>query len=172
MDGKTLQARARELRRNPAEPEVRLWRSLSRSRAGHKFRRQHVIPPYICDFFCPAKGLIVEIDGHTHDAERDARRDDAMRKIGYHTLRFSNLDFMLNIEGVIFRIAETLVALPDRWARDVPHPNPSPEGEGLSPSSRLPSEEGLLPSSPLPFRGGAGGGGHKHPPADEKAPLS
>ena len=40
-----------------------MWRQLSNSQLGHhKFRRQAVIFPYICDFFCPAKGLIVEVD--------------------------------------------------------------------------------------------------------------
>lgn len=38
-----LQARAREMRNNPTEPEKRLWRALSRKQIGAKFRRQAVI---------------------------------------------------------------------------------------------------------------------------------
>src|SRR6476620_7601948 len=118
------------MRRNPTALETRLWRHLSNSQLGHKFRRQHVIFPYICDFFCPSKGLIVEVDGDTHDPEYDARRDGRMTAQGFATLRFTNVDVYENIEGVVLTIAKALRNRPDRWS-GVPHPNPSPEGEGL-----------------------------------------
>jgi very-short-patch-repair endonuclease len=63
--------RARQMRNTPTEPEKRLWRHLSNSQLGYKFRRQSVIGHYIVDFLCPAKALIVEVDGDTHDAEAD-----------------------------------------------------------------------------------------------------
>jgi hypothetical protein len=52
---------------------------------------------------------------------------------GYITLRVANTDVTENIEGVIQKIASLLESLPDRWpcGTVVPHPNPSPEGEGL-----------------------------------------
>ncbi len=117
------------MRRNPGEWEKRLWRRLSASQLGFKFRRQHVIAPYICDFFCPAKGLVVEVDGDTHDPARDAARDRAITCQGFRTLRFTNTDIRENMEGVPLAIVATLDSQPDRWS--VPHPNPSPEGEGL-----------------------------------------
>jgi very-short-patch-repair endonuclease len=125
-----LLTRAAEMRRNPTEWEKRLWRELSGVKIGHKFRRQHVIAPYIADFFCPAKGMIVEIDGGTHDPAADAARDRFTASKGFHTLRFSNLDIRDNMEGVLLTIVGALQDRPDRWA-GVPHPNPSPEGEGL-----------------------------------------
>ena len=128
----TLQERARAMRRNPTEPEKRLWRSLSRSQlAGAKFRRQQVIHPYIVDFLCPAKALVVEVDGDTHDAGADRRRDADLEDKGFRVLRFGNADVMTNMSGVLAAIALTVAASPDRW----PHPNPSPEGEGLSVAS-------------------------------------
>jgi len=117
------------MRRNPTEWEKRLWRHRSNSRLGHKFRRQAVIAPYVCDFFCPAKGLVVEIDGDTHDPAADRRRDAWIAGHGFVTLRFTNADVRENIEGVVLTIATALAARPDRWSG--PHPNPSPEGEGL-----------------------------------------
>ncbi|MCX8475269.1 MAG: DUF559 domain-containing protein [Sphingomonas sp.] len=129
---KELLERAREMRRNPTEWEVRVWRHLSNSQLGHKFRRQAVIFPYICDFFCPAKGLIVEVDGDTHDPEPDARRDDRLLRKGFVTLRFTNVDVWENIEGVVSTILSALHQRRDRWS-GLPHPNPSPEGEGLDP---------------------------------------
>ena len=127
---KELLERAQEMRRNPTEPEVRLWRHLSNSQLHHKFRRQAVIFPYICDFFCPAKGMIVEVDGDTHDPEPDTTRDGRLRRKGFETLRFTNLDVRENIEGVVSTIVSALQTRPDRWS-GMPHPNPSPEGEGL-----------------------------------------
>jgi len=118
------------MRRKPAEPEKRLWRALSsRQLDGHKFRRQAVIGPYIADFLCPAKALIVEVDGETHDAEQDRRRDDALAGYGFSVLRVTNRDVMDNLDGVLRFILAAIQQASDRWAR--PHPNPSPEGEGL-----------------------------------------
>ncbi|MGE0774920.1 MAG: endonuclease domain-containing protein [Sphingomonadaceae bacterium] len=122
-----LGIRARDMRNNPTEPEKRLWRALSNSRLGLKFRRQSVIAPYIVDFLCPAKALIIEIDGDTHVAEDDRMRDRFLEQLGYRTIRFTNLEVMSNVEGVIEAIILAAEAQPDRW----PHPNPSPEGEGL-----------------------------------------
>jgi very-short-patch-repair endonuclease len=125
-----LLARAAQMRRNPTEWEKRLWRELSGTKIGYKFRRQHVIPPYIVDFFCPAKGLVVEVDGDTHDPVMDAARDHALANEGFQSLRFSNLDIRDNMEGVLLTILAALKERADRWSGR-PHPNPSPEGEGL-----------------------------------------
>ena len=123
----TLQARATEMRNNPTEPELRLWRNLSNSQlGGFKFRRQQVIGRAIADFVCPSAKLIVEVDGDTHaDPEREARRDAYLRGFGYRLLHFTNLDVMRNIEGVQLSIQAALETT------DSPHPTPSPEGEGL-----------------------------------------
>jgi very-short-patch-repair endonuclease len=121
------------MRREPTEPEKRLWRHLSNSQLnGFKFRRQAAIPPFIVDFFCPAKGLIVEIDGETHVAEADARRDAVLAARGFMTIRFTNHDVMSNMDGVLTTILHTLNTIPDRqWeALDSPPPKPNPAGGG------------------------------------------
>ncbi|WP_294104157.1 DUF559 domain-containing protein [Sphingomonas sp.] len=121
-----MHERARHMRNNPTEPEKRLWRSLSNSQlGGWKFRRQQVIGWGIADFVCPAARLIVEVDGDTHGAEADAFRDAALARMGYRTLRVTNHDVMRNVEGVKVAILQALENV------DKPHPNPSPEGEGL-----------------------------------------
>ena len=121
------------MRRQPTELEKRLWRHLSNSQlGGFKFRRQHVLAPYIADFFCPAKSLIVELDGDTHEANVDATRDARLKRLGFTTIRFTNDDVRDHMDGVLITILECLRALPDRWHGGLPHPNPSPEGEGLS----------------------------------------
>jgi len=121
---------AHEMRRNPTEPEKRLWRSLSRSQLdGFKFRRQAQIGPFIADFLCPQKALVVEVDGVTHDVDVDRGRNMALRRMGFEVMHVTNPDVMRNMEGVLTAILSALHAAPDRW--ESPHPNPSPEGEGL-----------------------------------------
>ncbi|MBA3879102.1 MAG: hypothetical protein C0500_05250 [Sphingobium sp.] len=121
------------MRNNPTEPEKRLWRHLSNAQMGGlKFRRQTVIGARIVDFFCPSIGLIVEVDGDTHDIDRDRARDETALKMGFATMRVTNAEVMENMDGVlaaILAMAKTLERR-TRWRR--PHPNPSPEGEGLS----------------------------------------
>ena len=120
------------MRRNPTEPEKRFWRHVSNSQlGGYKFRRQQVIGYFIVDFFCPAHGLIVEIDGDTHDQPHDARRDRYMAAHGFRTLRFTNFDVMGNVDGVLETTLAYLKTLPRRTRWRLPHPNPSPKGEGL-----------------------------------------
>jgi very-short-patch-repair endonuclease len=129
-----LGERARTMRRQPTELEKRLWRHLSNAQlGGFKFRRQAVLAPYIVDFFCPAKGLIVELDGETHAAQKDDQRDVTLATRGFTTIRFTNDDVRDNMDGVLTTILENLRALPDRWPGPQlgPTPNPSPEGEGL-----------------------------------------
>ena len=127
-----LQAFARENRNAPTQPEIVLWSRLSRSQlGGYKFRRQSVIGPFIADFMCPQKAVIVEVDGHTHtDPAQDARRDAMLRELGFWVWHVSNHDVMTNVAGVLQQLLQVLDAAPDRWSS--PHPNPSPEGEGLS----------------------------------------
>ena len=100
--------RAQDLRRNFTPFEAKLWRHLSQSQlGGYKFRRQHVIANCIVDFFCPQKGLIVEVDGDTHDPKQDTLRDALNVGRGYATIRFSNADIGNNIAGVLqFLLAE------------------------------------------------------------------
>ena len=125
-----LHKRAADMRRNPTEPEKRLWRVISNGQLqGHKFRRQAVIERFIADFVCAQKALIVEVDGDTHDHDKDRLRDNILAGHGFRVLLVTNHDVMTNLDGVFEAIRIALDQASPRWAR--PHPNPSPEGEGL-----------------------------------------
>ena len=123
MQDAHLLDRAKRLRSRMSPFEAKLWTRLSRSQLnGHKFRRQHVIGNCIVDFFCPQKGLIVEVDGDTHDSERDRNRDQRNAHRGYTTVRFSNAEVGKNVEGVLQQLLATLETLPDRWSPPQPLP--------------------------------------------------
>ena len=125
-----IASHARTMRKQPTPAEARLWSVLSRKQmGGFKFRRQERVGAAIADFLCPQKGLIVEVDGDTHvDPPADARRTARLEALGFRVIRVTNADVMGNLEGVQTLLFHALQALPDRRA---PHPNPSPEGEGL-----------------------------------------
>jgi very-short-patch-repair endonuclease len=109
---------ARMLRRDMTDAERRLWSALRHRRiAGHKFRRQHPVGPYILDFACVEMRLAIEADGGQHaDSERDLHRTAWLEGEGWRVLRFWNNDILGNIEGVAARILEAL---------EIPHP-PTP----------------------------------------------
>jgi very-short-patch-repair endonuclease len=113
--------------REPTEPEKRLWRHLANSQlGGFKFRRRAAIEPFIADFFCPARALIVEVDGETHAREEDAERDRLLLERGFTTIRFTNAAVMSNMDGVLTEILRMLELLPDRWRGSSACPTPTP----------------------------------------------
>lgn len=59
---------AKNLRKRATEEERILWAHLAAKRfLGFKFRRQEPIGPYIVDFVCFERRLVVELDGAHHD---------------------------------------------------------------------------------------------------------
>jgi very-short-patch-repair endonuclease len=96
---------AKAMRQEMTKPELRLWLRLRKpGLEGLRFRRQTPIGPYIVDFFCPERRLIVEVDGEQHGLPageaRDLRRDAWLRAHGYRIARFTNRDVLTDIDGV------------------------------------------------------------------------
>jgi very-short-patch-repair endonuclease len=98
---------ARSLRRNSTDAERRLWYHLrSRRLAGLRFRRQQPLGPYIIDFICFEKTLIVEIDGGQHlQAEADKTRDRWLHDHGFLVLRFWNNETLTQTQAILQQIA-------------------------------------------------------------------
>lgn len=103
---KSLRYRRQELRNKSTPQEIILWKYLRRSNLGFKFERQHSIGPYIVDFYCPKKKLIIEIDGSQHLDNKwyDKERTDYLINLGYQVLRFWNDDINRNLIGVLAKI--------------------------------------------------------------------
>jgi adenine-specific DNA-methyltransferase len=121
---------ARQLRRDATDVERLLWSALrNRQLHGHKFRFQATVGPFVVDFLCAEKRLIVELDGSQHSDAADAKRTALLRRNGYQLLRFWNNQVIENLDGVLRAISAQLAALPA--VRDTPSPNPLPHaGEG------------------------------------------
>ena len=106
-----LGPQARHMRKEPTAAEDALWQVLRGRRIqGAKFRRQHPVGPFIVDFVCLQRRLVVEVDGQIHRAQsgRDHERDSYIRATGLDILRFTNDEVLHQLEAVIQRIEAKL----------------------------------------------------------------
>jgi very-short-patch-repair endonuclease len=108
-------SRARTLRANATDAERFLWQQLRLRQIGeHKFRRQRPIGPYVVDFVCLEKRLVIEVDGGQHNTQvpQDAVREAWLRQEHYTVIRFWNHEVLKQIETVKNVIWSTLNAPP------------------------------------------------------------
>ena len=99
-----LKQKARELRKARNLSEVLLWKQIKNKQLlGLDFDRQKIIGDYIVDFYCKNLGVVIEIDGLSHDGkiEYDARRDEYFKGLGLKIIHLSDLDVKKNLEGVV-----------------------------------------------------------------------
>jgi len=102
------------MRHDPTDAERTLWRLLRGRRFdGFKFRRQMPIGPFIADFVCLEKRLIIELDGGQHaESKADARRDAWLLSQGFRVLRLWNTELIDNRQGVLDTIWNALQPAP------------------------------------------------------------
>jgi len=112
---RNLKPKSRGLRKNMTPAEIKLWSRIRKKQIyGLQFYRQKPLGKYIVDFYCPAKKLVIEVDGghHYYDDKQikiDKQRDKYLRnKLDLKILRFSNPDVLENIDDVIEDICHEL----------------------------------------------------------------
>ncbi len=99
-----LKQRARELRRQGVLSEVLFWNEVKLKRIlDLDFDRQKIIGNYIVDFYIKKLGIVIEIDGISHNEkiEEDEIRDNYLRGLGLTVIRYSDLDVKHNLDNVI-----------------------------------------------------------------------
>ena len=101
---KNLKENARRLRKDSTPGEINIWTEVlsKRQMKGYRFLRQRPILNYIVDFFCKELKLIIEIDGSSHifKQEEDLRRDNKLKSLGFHVIRFEEQDVRNDIDNV------------------------------------------------------------------------
>lgn len=112
---------AKSMRHTATDAEHLMWQILrAKQFMNLKFRRQHVIKPYIVDFYCHEIGLVIELDGSQDgldDAiEYDAERTKFLGALGFTVVRYWNHDVL----------GRTDVVLEDLWRRYSELKNTSP----------------------------------------------
>ncbi len=97
---------AKSMRHTATDAEYLMWQILRAKRFMNlKFRRQHVIKPYIVDFYCHEIGLVIELDGSQHgmeDAiEYDAERTKFLEALDLTVVRYWNPDVLGRMDVVL-----------------------------------------------------------------------
>ena len=127
---------AKIMRQNATDAEHLMWQLLRAKRFMNlKFRRQHVIAPYIVDFYCHELGLVIELDGSQHgtgDAiEYDTERTKFLEVLGLTVVRYWNHDVLKSTELVFDDLWNKCCVL-----SNITSPQPSPERRGLGRGSK------------------------------------
>ena len=110
-----LKPLSRCLRRDMTDAEQRLWHRLRRKQLdGVQFYRQKPLGRYIADFYAPAAGLVIELDGSQHFTPQgrsaDGVRDAMLRRMGLRVMRFDYRQALLETDAVVLMIWQVVVA--------------------------------------------------------------
>jgi very-short-patch-repair endonuclease len=103
---------AKDKRKEGILSEVLFWKQVHKG-CFHKidFDRQRIIGNYIVDFYVKALGLIVEVDGSSHDFKQayDAARQAYLESFGLKVFRCTNFDVKKNINAVFTSLEDFIV---------------------------------------------------------------
>ena len=104
-----LTDRARHIRRHNAELKLSgLLRSRPLKR--YRFRRQHVVGPFIVDFICIEHALIIELVNHQHalGLPADTQRKFFLESLGFRVLRLWDSEVLSDPRSALRRILEAI----------------------------------------------------------------
>lgn len=107
-----LKRLTREKRKLGILSEVLFWKQV-RNRTFHNidFDRQRIIGNYIVDFYVKTLGLVVEIDGASHDfkQEYDLQRTKFLESIGLKVFRITDFDVKQNLSLVMKDLEDFII---------------------------------------------------------------
>ena len=111
-----LKALAAHLRSQGTKSEIILWNQLKGSQVnGFRFIRQKPIGDYIVDFYCKEVGLVIELDGLSHQynevMDLDERKQSYLESIGLKVIRFEDEDVIRDLPNVMRVIEYTALSL-------------------------------------------------------------
>ena len=111
-----LKALAAQLRSRGTKSEILLWNQLKGGQLnGLRFIRQKPIGDFIVDFYCKEVGLVIELDGLSHQCNEvmdlDERKHSYLESIGLKVIRFEDEDVIRDIRNVMRVIEYTSLSL-------------------------------------------------------------
>ncbi|MGG7033829.1 MAG: endonuclease domain-containing protein [Flavobacterium sp.] len=107
-----LVSRAKSLRKAGNFPEVVFWKQVRNHTFWNiDFDRQRIIGNYIVDFYIKALGMIVEIDGESHNdkEEYDERRENYFRSLGLKIFKTANFRILHDLENVMRELERFII---------------------------------------------------------------
>ena len=99
-----LKERAKELRKNGTLSEVLFWNKIKNKQfKSLDFDRQKIIGNCIVDFYCASCGVVIEIDGSSHDGkeEYDRARDEYLQSFFLTVIHIKDIDIKKNLKGIM-----------------------------------------------------------------------
>lgn len=109
---KELLLKARSLRKGYNLSEVLFWKQVrNRTFHGLDFDRQRIIGNYIVDFYVKSLGIVVEIDGSSHDfkEEYDDKRIEFLESLDLKVIRIADSRVRSDIANVMKELEDYIV---------------------------------------------------------------
>jgi len=107
-----LKERSRALRKAGNLSEVVFWLQVHKGKFYNiDFDRQRIIGNYIVDFYVKTLGLIVEIDGSSHNDKEayDTFREEFLESFGIKIFRVSDFRVLNDLDNVLVELREFIV---------------------------------------------------------------
>ena len=109
---KELLLRARSLRKGYNLSEVIFWKQV-RNKEFHSidFDRQRIIGNYIVDFYVKSLGLVIEIDGSSHNfkEEYDEKRNEFLKSLDLKIIHISDFRIKNDLANVMLELENYIV---------------------------------------------------------------
>jgi very-short-patch-repair endonuclease len=109
---KLLIQRARQLRKQGILSEVIFWKTFKSKDVlgGWDIDRQVIIGNFIVDFFIAELGLVIEIDGSSHNGKEkyDAHRQQFLESLNLSVVRYSDRDVLNDSDAVHRNLLNTI----------------------------------------------------------------
>ena len=108
----SLKSRAKVLRKAGNYSEVVFWQQIHKGKF-HKidFDRQRIIGNFIVDFYVKALGLVIEIDGKSHNdkEEYDEKRESFLMSLGLLIFKTTTICVLHDLENVMEELEEFII---------------------------------------------------------------
>ena len=111
-ENRELLGYARENRKAGNLAEIAFWKQVhGKMFHGLNFDRQKVIGNYIVDFFVKRLGLVIEIDGGSHNDKEDydAHRDKYLESLGLRVFHTTDFDVLQHLNMVLEDLREYII---------------------------------------------------------------
>ena len=109
---KELLARSRSLRKGYVLSEVIFWKQV-RNKEFHQidFDRQRIIGNYIVDFYIKSLGIVIEIDGSSHNdkEEYDRKRQQFLESLDLRVFRISDFRIKNDLLNVMKELEDYII---------------------------------------------------------------
>jgi very-short-patch-repair endonuclease len=108
----SLKTRSRTLRKAGVLSEVIFWLQVHKGKFWKiDFDRQRIIGNYIVDFYVKVLGLVIEIDGSSHDnkEEYDQNREEYLISLGLKVYRISDLRVKHDLNNVMMELEKYII---------------------------------------------------------------